>query len=205
VHYLEPHAPATIAGAKPRNHEATMSGCHTAIAAAAGLLFAACTDLPSAPTAETPFASVAASPAARAPVSIVTGGGTFEVPGVPGFSAAMSVHMTVSIARFADGAVRGTVVNRADLTQFGLGYPTFSMDVDCLVVSGNTAWFSGVTRQSTGAFPAVGDAGIGVIVDLGSTDLAFSGPVDFWAPGQTCVDMPSLPQLPVSAGSFHVR
>jgi hypothetical protein len=176
-----------------------MARIHAAIAAAASLLFAACTDLPSAPTAETPFASVAASPAARAPVNIVTGGGTFGVPGV------MSVHMTVSIVRFADGDVRGTVVHRADLTQFGLGYPVFSMDVDCLVVSGNTAWFSGVTRQSTGDFPAVGDAGIGVVVDQGSTDLAFSGPVDFWAPGQTCADMPALPQLPVSAGSFHVR
>jgi hypothetical protein len=176
-----------------------MARIHAAIAAAASLLFAACTELPSAPTAETPFASVAASPAARAPVNIVTGGGTFGVPGV------MSVHMTVSIVRFADGDVRGTVVHRADLTQFGLGYPVFSMDVDCLVVSGNTAWFSGVTRQSTGDFPAVGDAGIGVVVDQGSTDLAFSGPVDFWAPGQTCADMPALPQLPVSAGSFHVR
>jgi hypothetical protein len=175
-----------------------MSRLHAATAAA-GLLFAACTDLPSSPAADAPFASVSASAAARAPVNIVTGGGTYEVPGV------MSVHMTVSIARSADGAVRGTVVNRADLTQWGLGYPTFSMDVDCLVVSGNTAWFSGITRHSSGAFPAVGDAGIGVIVDQGSTDLAFSGPVDLWAPGQTCADMPALPQLPVSAGSFHVR
>jgi hypothetical protein len=182
-----------------------MSRHHAATAIAVTLLFTACDDLPLTPSADAPLASVAASPAARAPVNIVTGGGTFEVPGVPGFSVAMSVHMTVSIARFADGAVRGTVVNRADLTQFGLGYPTFSMDVDCLVVSGNTAWFSGITRQSSGAFPAVGDAGIGVIVDQGTTDLAFSGPVNFWAPGQTCVDMPSLPQLPVSVGSFHVR
>jgi hypothetical protein len=44
-----------------------------------------------------------------------------------------------------------------------------------------------------------------VIVDQGSTDLAFSGQVDFWAPGQTCADMPALPQLPVSAVSFPVR
>jgi hypothetical protein len=182
-----------------------MSRLHAATTVAVSLLFAACADLPSSPAADAPIASVSASPAARAPVNIVTGGGTFEVPGVPGFSAAMSVHMTVSITRFADGNVRGTVVNRADLTQFGLGYPVFSMDVDCLVVSGNTAWFSGITRQSTGEFPAVGDAGIGVIVDQGSTDLAFSGPVVFWAPGQTCADMPALPQLPVSAGSFHVR
>jgi hypothetical protein len=176
-----------------------MSRLHAATAIAVTLLFTACDDLPLTPSADAPLATVSASPAARAPVNIVTGGGTYEVPGV------MSVHMTVSIARSADGAVRGTVVNRADLTQWGLGYPTFSMDVDCLVVSGNTAWFSGITRHSSGAFPAVGDAGIGVIVDQGSTDLAFSGPVDLWAPGQTCADMPALPQLPVSAGSFHVR
>jgi hypothetical protein len=186
--------------------EANMSRLHAATAVAVTLLFTACDDdLLSTPAVDAPAASIAAGPAARAPVNIVTGGGTFEVPGVPGFSAAMSVHMTVSIARFANGDVRGTVVNRADLTQFGLGYPTFSMDVDCLVVSGNTAWFSGITRHSSGNFPAVGAAGIGVIVDQGSTDLAFSGPGEFWAPGQSCADMPALPQLPVSSGSFHVR
>jgi hypothetical protein len=182
-----------------------MSTHHASVLAPLGaLLLAACADLPSAPTVlparpEVPAAAVAASPAARAPLHIVTGSGAW------GFSPALATHMSVSITMFADGSVRGTVVTRADLTPFELGHPTFSMDVDCLAVSGNTAWFSGITSHSSSAYPAVGDAGIGVIVDNGRTDLAFSGPTWFWAPGKTCADMPELPQLPVSSGGYAVR
>jgi hypothetical protein len=188
-----------------------MSTHHASVLTALGaLLVAGCAELPSAPTVspqltDVPAAVIPANPASHAPLHIVTGGGAFEMPQIPGFSPAMAVHMSVSITMLPDGSVRGTVVSRADLTPFGLGYPTFSMNVDCLAVSANTAWFSGLTSHSSGAYPAVGEAGIGVIVDNGRTDLAFSGPTGFWAPGKTCADMPDLPQLPVSSGGYAVR
>jgi hypothetical protein len=159
---------------------------------------AACAESPSAPQAD----ETSQLSAASAVVNSLTGSGAFDSPG---FTGPFKVRMSITAQLLRDGTARGLAVHRADLTQFGLQATTFSMSIDCLVVSGDTAWFSGIGQHSSSGYPPPGAPGIGWVIDKPDGDLVFSGPPEFWAPGATCADKPPLPPLPAYEGGFTVR
>lgn len=168
------------------------------------LVFGGCADdgLPTTPGA--PRSDVVASLAVASAGSVhsVTGSARSAGSGEGPYSQSISVHQD------ATGNVRGQSIARPDLTQFGLGTPTIFIEITCLVVDGNTAWYSGYASKVVGGtWPAVGEEAIGWVQDNGpgSADLAFSGPSFFWAPGKTCADRPTLPALSLVDGNFVVR
>jgi hypothetical protein len=75
--------------------------------------------------------------------------------------------LTFSARKFADGRVNGEAhVDRHDL---GVSW---SIDVTCLSVVGNTAWIGGIMRNSKGGLPVDGAISYFYVIDNGEGDNA---------------------------------
>ncbi len=178
---------------------------HRLLVAVLPLVVAACSgDSPVAPSPAPGARSALQS--AEAPAHYVSGAGRMAQPFGPG--AALTFEMTLDARVTADGHASGrSVVRLLDESLFGLPPATMVLDVTCLKVAGQDAWFGGVVVQSTlpDVYP-IGYTALGRVQDGGAQDQAWSGPAVFYAPpGTTCADMPVLPLLPLENGDFVVR
>lgn len=78
--------------------------------------------------------------------------------------------LTFSATKFADGSVNGV----AHIDRHDLGV-SWSVDVTCLSVVGNTAWIGGIIRNSKGGLPRDGTVSYFYVIDNGD---GASDPVD---------------------------
>ena len=123
--------------------------------------------------------TLACSESAVAPKQSVSLGGPATSIGGVVASASGSAHrirplpdgelwvLTFNATKFADGSVNGEAhVDRHDL---GVSW---SVDVTCLSVVGNTAWIGGIIRNSKGGLPRDGTVSYFYVIDNGEGEDA---------------------------------
>jgi len=70
--------------------------------------------------------------------------------GTTALGTAVVFQNRIAAERLVRGEVRGVIDAAVTVLDDGFGTPkSFSAEVDCLVVDGNTAWIGGTVRQST--------------------------------------------------------
>jgi hypothetical protein len=115
---------------------------------------------------------------------------------------------TVSARRQPDGTVKGTVVVQAWSETDAATRTTTVIDVDCLTITGGTAYWGGVVRWTDEPFAFVGMEALGFVTDSrrAAPDLTWFGPAFiFVQPGQDCSSHPTMPQMPIVSGNYIVR
>jgi hypothetical protein len=120
----------------------------------------------------------------------------FEHPGCDG-------NFSLVANQYADGSVSGQYSDR-----FANGNG-FHADVDCLVVSGNDAWISGVITQ--GRFDGIDLAGLEVLTRVRDNGTSANDPpdqisfsfIDTVLPD--CTEQPDLPLLDTPQGQVTIR
>ena len=133
--------------------------------------------------------------------------GTAEVTQMPGVTYASTIEAKLNAAGEASGS---TVTRLLDLSGFGSDLKgTVVAKIDCLEVSGDSAWFGGpvesASRKELLQDPALANT-IGQVKVIDGQTYYFSGPALFYtAPGTTCKDKPALPIQPVNSGKFEIR
>lgn len=149
------------------------------------------------------LAAAVAKPAlADKPVHSVTGSGLVVLDF---FDPDLVFRTAVSVAEYADGTVRGSIVARADLDTFGLGEMTVVYDVDCLHVDGNSAWARGVVTHSTNPDVFfIGETDMLMVHDLGGPGEDIMH-IEFVPEEITCSDEVELFPSVIEHGNFQVK
>jgi hypothetical protein len=146
----------------------------------------------------------------QAAVHSVTGSGLVHIPTdffFPG-SGSFYERFTISARQAPDGTVEGHLIVDAFSESRPVGHSMTVIDVNCLSVTGNTAYYGGVIVRTNDPFAAVGLTVIGYVTDANGAgpDLTWFGPaVLFLAPGQDCTAQPVMPQMPVASGNYVLR
>jgi hypothetical protein len=146
----------------------------------------------------------------NAPVHSVDGSGVVHIPKdffFPG-SDSFFERYSISARQRSDGSVEGKLFVEAWGESAPVGHSFSMIDVNCLSVSGKTAYYGGVIRWTNDPYAAVGLAVIGYVTDANGvdSDLAWFGPAFlFLADGQDCSARPDMVQMPIAIGNYNVR
>jgi hypothetical protein len=152
--------------------------------------------------------SAAVVPLALAVAALAGGGPVHKVSvGVPDFcgfpeaqNPGCNANFSIAAQQLANGSARGNYTD-----QFGHSNGGFHARVDCLSVSGNKAWVSGIVKSGT---YNLGGRIITEVVDNGTSakdppdTISYSYPV---ALSFNCATRPNLIQVAVPKGQVKVR
>ena len=146
----------------------------------------------------------------HAPVHSVTGSGLTAVPKDFWFPGSQPYfHQTsISARQEADGTVKGSLILQ-DWSDTREGHFIAVLEVNCLSVTENTAYFGAVILWSTDqSFAPPGTEIVGYVTDKNGagSDLSWFGPAFLYlAPDQDCSARPAIRQVPIASGNFIVR
>jgi hypothetical protein len=141
----------------------------------------------------------------------VNGFGIVHIPNDFFFPGSVSFYesYTIFARQDCDGTVKGKLIVEAWSESDPASRTTTVIDVNCLTVTGNTAYYGGVVRWTNDPFAFVGLDTVGYATDAkkrAGPDLTWFGPaILFLAAGQDCTAQPVMPQMPIVSGHYIVR
>lgn len=139
----------------------------------------------------------------------VVGSGLVDLraAGTTALGTAVVFQNRIAAERLVRGEVRGVIDAAVTVSEDGFGTPqSFSAEVDCLVVDGNTAWIGGTVRQSTSALVSVGERYLVLVRDRGGStaDIMHAAFAEHLG-NATCEDKPTgLRESAIVLGDYQV-